>query len=225
MDRRLFVSAALSGAGALGAGLSLAPAAKAEPLLTATPDDMTMGHPHAPVTVIEYASASCPHCAKFNNEVFPAFKATYIDTGRVFYIFREFLTQPVSLAGAAFLVARRAGPANYFKVLDEVFHDQQHIYQTGDIMAGLNRAGAVAGLDEKAVKAALEDDKATKALNDRMDLYLNRDKITGTPTFFVNGARFDGEQTLAQLDTAITAAEAKAGKPWRAHPRPRRKHT
>lgn len=224
MDRRLFVSAALGGAGALGAGLTLAPAAKAEPLLTATPDDMTMGNPHAPVTVIEYASASCPHCARFNNEIFPAFKATYIDTGRVFYVFREFLTQPVSLAGAAFLVARRAGRANYFKVLDEVFHDQQHIYQTGDIMAGLNRAGAVAGLDEKAVKAALEDDKATKALNDRMDLYLSRDKVTGTPTFFVGGARLDGEQTLAQLDTAIVAAEAKAGKPWRAHARPRRKH-
>ena len=79
--------------------------------------------------------------------------------------------------------------------------------------------------DEKAVKATLEDDKATKALNDRMDLYLSRDKITGTPTFFVGGARFDGEQTLAQLDTAIVAAEAKAGKPWRGAARPKRKHT
>ena len=225
MDRRLFVSAALGGAGALSTGLGLATPAAADPLLTAVPDDMTMGHPHAPVTVIEYASASCPHCAKFNNEVFPAFKATYIDTGRVFYIFREFLTQPVSLAGAAFLVSRCAGRANYFKVLDEIFHDQAHIYETHDMLAGLKKAGAVGGLDEKSVKACLEDDKATKALNDRMDLYLNRDQITGTPTFFVGGARFDGEQTLAQLDTAIVAAEAKAGKPWRGAARPKRKHT
>jgi protein-disulfide isomerase len=225
MDRRLFVSAALGCAGALSAGLALTTPAKAAPLLMFALDDMTMGNPHAPVTVIEYASASCPHCARFNNEIFPAFKSTYIDTGRVFYIFREFLTQPVSLAGAAFLVARRAGRANYFKVLDEVFHDQAHIYESHDILAGLNKAGAAGGLDEKAVKAALEDDKATKALNDRMDLYMSRDQITGTPTFFVGGARFDGEQTLAQLDTAITAAEAKAGKPWRGAKRLKREHT
>src|SRR5580698_5039034 len=69
---------------------------------TVAPDDMTLGNPRAKVTVIEYASASCPHCAHFNNEVFPAFKAKYIDTGRIHYVFREFLTPPAEVAAASF---------------------------------------------------------------------------------------------------------------------------
>ena len=65
-----------------------------------TSDDMSMGSDKAPVTMIEYASASCPHCAAFNNDVFPAFKAKYIDTGKIHYVFREFLTPPVQFAAA-----------------------------------------------------------------------------------------------------------------------------
>ena len=67
-----------------------------------TTEDMSMGEAKAPVTVIEYASASCSHCAAFNNEVFPAFKAKYIDTGKVHYVFREFLTPPQEVAAAGF---------------------------------------------------------------------------------------------------------------------------
>src|SRR5579871_3142309 len=113
MDRRQFIGAG----GALGVAASLAwPALADAPVVTAQPDDMTLGSPKAKVTVIEYASASCPHCARFNNEVFPAFKAKYVDTGRVFYVFREFLTEPASLAAAAFLTARCAGKGKYFGV-------------------------------------------------------------------------------------------------------------
>lgn len=182
--------------------------------------DMSLGNPQAKVTVVEYASASCPHCAAFNNEIFPAFKANYIDTGRVFYVYREFLTEPTAFAGASYLLARCAGKNNYFKVLDEIFHDQKHIYETKDIVGGLNRAGALVGMNEKAVRACVDDQKAGKALNARVDLYMDRDKITGTPTFLIGDARLEGDQTLAQLDKAIVAAEAKAGKPWR----PGRKH-
>src|SRR5665213_2186956 len=84
-----------------------------------------MGDPRAKVTVVEYASASCPHCARFNNDVFPAFKAKYIDTGKVRYVLREFLTEPVQVAAAGFLLARCAGKGKYFGALDDFFHGQE----------------------------------------------------------------------------------------------------
>ena len=76
-------------------------------------DEIGMGKPNAPVKVVEYASASCGHCATFNNEVFPAFKAKYIDTGIVYYEMREIITPPENFAAAAFLTARCAGPDKY----------------------------------------------------------------------------------------------------------------
>jgi protein-disulfide isomerase len=177
---------------------------------------MTLGSPKAPVTVIEYASASCPHCARFNNEVFPAFKAKYIDTGKVRYAFREFLTQPVELAAATYLIARCAGSDKYFQVLDGVFHAQTEIYQTGEMKGPMLKIAKDAGLDEAAVNACLADQKAIAAMNGRVKTYATRDQITGTPTFVVDGERLVGEQTLDQLDTAIAAAEARlAAKPVR----------
>ncbi len=206
MDRRLFIGGAALGLGAGLARPSLAGAA----LAAVEPDDMVMGSPKARVTVIEYASASCPHCARFNNEVFPAFKAKYIDTGRVLYAFREFLTQPIEFAAASFLIARCAGKDKYFSVVDAIFRAQTEIYATGDLKNPLLKIAAGAGMDEKAVDACLNDKAGLRALNDRIQRYLSRDGIDGTPTFLVNGQRLSGEQSLEALDAAIAAAEAKA---------------
>jgi protein-disulfide isomerase len=90
-------------------------------------DDMTMGDPKAAVKMVEYASASCSHCATFNNTVFPAFKAKYIDTGKVGYTFKEFLTPPVEVAAAGFLTARCAGKDKYFSVVDAIFRAQNEV--------------------------------------------------------------------------------------------------
>jgi protein-disulfide isomerase len=194
------------------------PAAAATPAADA---DMSMGDPKAKVTVIEYGSASCTHCAHFNNDIFPAFKAKYVDTGRVRYVFREFLTEPVNLAAVSFLLARCAGRDKYFSVLDAVFHAQASIYKTGDADAALRKIGQDAGLSEAQSTACLNDKAAIDALNARVKSYIDDDKITGTPTFFVDGQRLEGVQTLPQLDAAIARAEAKAGPPpasSRAHP-------
>jgi protein-disulfide isomerase len=185
------------------------------------PDDMSMGNPNAPVTVIEYGSASCTHCAHFNNDIFPAFKAKYIDTGQVRYVFREFLTEPVNLAAASFLLARCAGRDKYFSVLDAVFHAQADIYKTGDATKIMHKIADDAGLSEAKATACLTDKAALDALNARVQGYVDNDKIQGTPTFFVDGQRLEGVQTLPQLDAAIARAEAKAGAPAtqsRAHP-------
>ncbi len=196
---------------ALAAALTLALPALAAPAssaqhATGLADDMSLGSPTAKVTVVEYASASCPHCARFNNDVLPAFKKKYVDTGRVRYVFREFLTEPVQVAAAGFLLARCAGKARYFQVLDEFFHGQAHAYETGDIKTLILSAGGKAGLDEKKIQACLSDKTSADALNERVQRYASEDKVEFTPTFTVNGQKLpplDHEVTLQDLDDAI----------------------
>jgi protein-disulfide isomerase len=171
-----------------------------------TSDDMSMGNDKAPVTMIEYASASCPHCAEFNNVVFPAFKAKYIDTGKVHYVFREFLTPPEEVAAAGFMTARCAGRDKYFSVLDAIYRGQRAMFESGDIHGSLQRIAESAGVSDAKFEGCINDEKGLKALNDRVQTYVTRDKITGTPTFIINGKTLDGEQSMASLDKAVAAA-------------------
>jgi protein-disulfide isomerase len=168
---------------------------------------MTMGDPKAPVKMVEYASASCSHCATFNNTVLPAFKAKYIDTGKVHYTLKEFLTPPNELAAAGFLTARCAGKDKYFSVLDAIFRSQQEILQTGDMRGILLRVAQSAGLTESQFNACITDETALKALNARVERAIKQDKITGTPAFFINGKSVgDGEISLAALEKAVAEA-------------------
>jgi protein-disulfide isomerase len=174
-------------------------------------EDMSMGKADAKVTVIEYASASCPHCARWANDVFPAFKAKYVDTGKVRYVYREFLTPPVEMASAGFLLARCAGQDKYFPVLEAIYRNQAEMYESGDIRGGLLRIGQSVGLNEKQFNACISDDEALKALNDRVEKYQRDAEIQGTPTFFFNGERYDkGEMSLAEIDAAYDKAVAAA---------------
>jgi protein-disulfide isomerase len=190
--------AALAGA-LLLAACSRGPAPSAE--------DMTMGDPKAPVKMVEYASASCSHCATFNNTVFPEFKTKYIDTGKVHYTLKEFLTPPNELAAAGFLTARCAGKEKYFTVLDAIFRSQQEIFQTGDMRGVLLRVAQSAGLTEAQFNACITDEEALKALNTRVDRAIKQDRITGTPAFFINGKSVgEGEISLAALEKAVAEA-------------------
>jgi protein-disulfide isomerase len=196
--RLLIVAAAL--------GLALAGCNKGAPKGPSA-GDMSLGNPNAEVKVVEYASASCSHCARFNNEVFPAFKAKYIDTNKVHYTLKEFLTPPDAVAAAGFLVARCAGKDKYFSVLDAIFKNQADMFQSGDFRGGLLRIAESAGMTEAQFTACINDEAAVKALNERHDRAVKQDKVTGTPTFVVNGKKIaEGEVTLAQLDAAIAEA-------------------
>jgi protein-disulfide isomerase len=170
-------------------------------------DDMSLGNPKAKLQVDEYASASCTHCAHFNNEVFPAFKKKYIDTGKVHYTLHEFLTPPENVAAAGFLVARCAGPDKYFQVLDDFFHRQAEMYEKRDLKAPLLAAGQAGGLDEAAVTACLQDKPQIEALQTRLKAAMDSG-VTATPTFFINGEKVgEGSLTLEQLDAAIAKAK------------------
>ncbi len=193
--------------------------AAAAPDFSVKPDDMTLGNPKAKVTVIEYASASCPHCARFNNDVFPAFKAKYVDTGKVRYVLREFLTPPEDVAAAGFLAARCGGPAHYFTILDQVFRLQQEIYEKNDLHDVLVKAAAAGGVDPAQLDKCIYDGDALAALNKRVDTYLDRDKIDSTPTLVVNGTPLPpGEPTLASLGQAVDAAAGPTHHPHHAPP-------
>jgi protein-disulfide isomerase len=174
-----------------------------------TADDMTLGNPNAKVTVIEYASVACPHCAKWNEDVFPAFKAKYIDTGKVHYVSREALTGEPRLANAGAMLARCAGKDKYFQVTDAIYHAQASIFQTGDIRGELLTIAQAAGMNEDQFNSCLSDENAAKSA-ERIDKLMKADKIQGTPTFIVNGKKVGseegGERTLAELDAAIAEA-------------------
>ena len=169
--------------------------------------DMSLGDANAKVKVVEYASASCSHCARFNNTVFPAFKAKYIDTGKVHYTLKEFLTPPEQVAAAGFLLARCAGKDKYFTVLDSIYKNQAEMFTTGDFRGVLLRIAQSAGMTEDQFNKCVSDPDALKALNARVERAVNQHKITGTPTFFVDGKKVsEGEVALAQLDQANAEA-------------------
>jgi len=208
LARRPLVAAAVTVAMALG-GLGLVGCERrpADPAATAQADDMSLGNPAARVKVVEYASASCPHCARWDMEVFPGFKAKYVDTGKVRYTLKEYLTDPEALAAAGFLLARCAGKDRYFPVLDAVFRGQEEMVRTGDVRGVLARiAKSPGGLTEAQLDACMRDTAAEKALAARAERHLHLDKVGSTPTFVINGRRFEGEMTLPEIDAAIAQA-------------------
>jgi protein-disulfide isomerase len=205
LSRRLLMVAA-----AAGAALTLASCNKAGGGSSASADAMTMGKADAPVHMEEYASTTCSHCGRFAVDVFPAFKAKYIDTGKVKYTLHEFLTPPEAIAAAGFLTARCAGPDKYFGVIDALFHSQEEMYRTGDARGTLLKVAQSAGMTEAQFNACVSDEKAATALSARVEKAIKEADISSTPTFFFNGKKVkEGEMTMEELDAAVAAASKK----------------
>jgi protein-disulfide isomerase len=195
LSRRIAIAAAC----AFVAAASAARAGVMDP----EPGDMALGSPKARVTVIEYASVGCPHCADWRHDVFPSLKARYIDAGRMRFVLREMITGDPTIATAGFMLARCAGPAKYFQVVDEVYARQPQMWgKVADAGAVLGDIAKSAGLTEAAYEACIDDQKGLDALNARVALH-NKDKVDSTPTFFVNGRRYDEPLTPAQVAAAF----------------------
>ncbi|MBJ7411385.1 MAG: DsbA family protein [Phenylobacterium sp.] len=202
LSRRLLMVAA-----AAGAALALASCNKAGGGGAASTEAMTMGKADAPVHIEEYASTTCSHCGRFAIDVFPAFKAKYIDTGKVRWTYHEFLTPPEAVAAAGVLVARCAGKDKYFSVIDALFHSQEEMYRTGDARGTLLKVAQSAGMTEAQFNACVQDEAAAKALNDRVQAAQKDRNITSTPTFYVNGKKLkEGELSMQELEAAVAGA-------------------
>jgi protein-disulfide isomerase len=175
-----------------------------------TQDDMDMGNPQSKITVIEYASVGCPVCAKWQKEVYPAFKAKYIDTNKVHYVFREMLVgggAEVQVASAGFLIARCAGKDKYFAVNDAIFKSQEQAFEAPRETL-LDVAKSV-GMSEDSFNKCINDEKAIQALQDRVDRHNRDDHVNSTPTFVINGKSLEpGYHSLDEIDAAIKAAGA-----------------
>lgn len=175
--------------------------------------DMALGAADgAKVTVVEYASVTCGHCALWQQNTWPAFKAKYVDTNKVRYVFRELPTPPVDVATAGFLVARCAGDDKYFQVVHQLLATQQEMV-TGSPRDWLLRTAQAAGMNEQQFADCVSDRDAVAALEQRIQ-QAQAQGVTGTPAFFVNEQEVitpgsSEGPSLADLSTAIDAELAR----------------
>ncbi len=175
-----------------------------------TADEYVLGDAKAKVTVTEYLSNACTHCARFDKEVFPAIRKEYVDTGKVKWVVREFLTGPPEMAAAGFVLARCAGRDKYWPVTEAIFNSQDEVFKTGDIRGVFLRIAHSMGMTDAQFDACLRDEKAYVDLNARVDRFAKEDKVNSTPLFIINGKRYEkGEMTVAEMKTALADAGAR----------------
>lgn len=162
--------------------------------------EMVMGSADAPVTIIEYASMTCPHCASFHNNTLPAIKEKYIDTGRARLIFREFGFDPRAEAG--FMLARCSNE-NYFAMIDVLFKQQDSWARAADGREALLSIARLAGFSQESFEACLTDQKLlddVRAVKQRGEQEF---AVDSTPTFFINGKKYTGALTVEQMSAII----------------------
>ncbi len=160
--------------------------------------EMSMGKDDAKVVVIEYASASCPHCAAFNNEEFPKFKTDFIDSGKVKYVFREFPHNDAAMG--AFMIARCAPKEKYFPLVDVMFKTQKD--WVPNPLEGLKKIALQSGFTEETFMACLNNKDVAKSIfevRQKGDTF----GVEGIPTFFINGEHFKGDYTVQGLKAVI----------------------
>ena len=170
---------------------------KAGPL----PENM-LGNTNAKVTIVEYASMTCPHCAAFHATTYPELKKKYVESGLVRFVFREFPLDP--RAGAASMLARCAGPDKYFQMLEVLFKRQeQWAFVKGSPIDELKSIARQTGMSEDAFNTCINDKKMLEALEVIRNRGSEQYGVSSTPTFFINGKKLSGGQDLAAFDKII----------------------
>jgi len=167
--------------------------------------DMALGPATSPVTITEYASMTCGHCANFNETVFPKIKSEYIDSGKIRYVFREFPLDIKAAAGSmlARCIAKDDG-GKYFAVVDMLFR-QQNDWVTKNTAETLARIGKQAGLSQQAVEDCLKDQALLDKIAADQKFASEVLKVNSTPTFFINGEMVKGATSFEEFDKKIKA--------------------
>ncbi len=194
-------------------GQSMLPpmAAEAQTTDAALPavEDMVLGQTDAPVTVMEYGSYTCPHCARFHAANFSRLKAEYIDSGKVKFVFREVYFDRYGLWAA--MVARCGGPARYFGI-HSILYDKQQDWAGSDdanaVVANLRQIGKSVGMDDATIDACMKDANMAQAMISAFEANMAADSVEGTPTLFINGAKH-GNMDWPALKALIDAELAK----------------
>jgi protein-disulfide isomerase len=177
-------------------------------LLAIAPSDRILGNPNAPITIIEYASMTCPHCAHFTDEVLPDLKKKWIDTGKAKLVLRDFPLDGEAVHAS--MIARCAPPDRFYAFVDTFFADQDKWVTAPDYQAALTRLAALGGMSKADVNKCLADNALeNQILNSRLVASKQLD-VNATPTFFVNGAKYTGEPTVAGFDKVLSGLAQKS---------------
>ena len=167
-------------------------------LLTPGPlGDEVQGAANAPVTLIEYASMTCPHCASFHETTYPEMKKKYIDTGKIRFIFREFPLDSLALAGS--MLARCAGKEKFFPMIETLFAQQKE-WVTQKPMQPLLAIARQAGFTQQSFEECLANQQMQNGIEEGRQRAVQRLNVQSTPTFFINGKLFRGTLTMQELD-------------------------
>ncbi len=177
-------------------------------VLVVTGQDRVLGKSDAPITIVEYASLSCSHCARFATEVLPKLREKWIDAGKVRLILRDFPLDEPALRAA--MVVRCAPPERFYPLVETLFETQDKWVVAKDVRAALERIARLAGIGKKEFEAcatdkALEDQAAQSRLTAAQLL-----GVASTPTFFINGKKFDGVPTFEAFDQLLSGLAEKS---------------
>lgn len=163
--------------------------------------EMEMGDANAPVTIVEYLSLTCSHCANFHNDTFKEIKSNYIDTGKVRFIMREFPFDPRAAAGI--MLARCAPEEQFFSMVDVLFQQQSNWSRAEDTQAALLKIARLAGFSEKDFTSCLTNQKLLDDVTTVRDRGRNDYGVQSTPTFIINGKRYPGNMPLNTMSALI----------------------
>ena len=164
-------------------------------------DDYVIGEATAPVTIIEYASLTCPHCARFHGQVLPALKKELIESGKVRLVYRDFPLDQLAMAGS--VLARCAGRDRYFAFLDVLFRDQSRWARSQDPIQALSQIARLGGMGKEKFQSCLNDKKLQESiLKQRLD-GSQKYQVNSTPTLIINGKKFSGGLTFDQIKAVV----------------------
>lgn len=199
---------------AAGPALAQAPAAKpASPeeqakLLAVTPQDRVLGKDDAPVTIVEYASLTCPHCAHFDQEVLPQLKKEWIDSGKAKLVFRDFPLDESALLAAT--VARCEPADKFYGFVDALFKSQDEWAAAKDPRPALQRFAQLGGMNKNQFTTCIDDKAGQDKVVQSRFVAANQLGVDATPSFFINGTKFDGAPTAEAFNKALTSAAPKS---------------
>ncbi len=218
MNRNLLIAGLFAVVVAVGAFMYLSPSQAPETPIAATESsegasdvdtssvvEMTLGSDDAPVTIVEYASFTCPHCRSFHENAFKQLKADYIDTGKVKFVYREVYFDRYGLWAG--MMARCGGPDRYFGLVDLIYENQS-TWTQGEpvqIAENLKKMGRLSGMDDETLDACMTDANKAEALNALYQQNAEADGIRATPSFVINGTTHSN-MSYADMKEIIDAA-------------------
>ncbi|TPW31518.1 DsbA family protein [Martelella alba] len=165
--------------------------------------EIAEGDENAPVKIIEYYSLTCPHCENFQKVTYPAIKKDYIDTGKVYYLFREFPFDPRAMAG--FMLARCAPNGKYLPFVDLMFSQQRTWATAEDGSAAMLQMAKLAGFTQESFQACLTDQKLLDDVNTIRDRAEKEFGVNATPTFLINGEKYAGDMPVDTMSALINS--------------------